>query len=177
MRYQSEPEEHDHEGDLADGEAQATPHPQDRNGSSEAIAAHIVNWRTLRGETIHLEWEALRSFVEWFTFRYEISHSVVPVCWWKHGPLVEELSALLTAHTVSFDSRDTGLGPIQFQDYVHSSFARLRRAYGGECNSGHDPARPPSWSNVTDEQEWKSWTTQAHAHDTRPGVTDRKEER
>lgn len=168
--------DHDYEADLAAAETDPPEDPQNRNGSSEVIAAHIVNWRTLRGPTTPLEWVALRSFVEWFTVRYHVPISVVPNCWWRHGPLVEELSALHTAHTVSFDSRDTGYGPIQFHEQLAAAHARLTRAYGGGCSSGHQATKPRSWSDVTDEQEWETWAIQAHAHDTHPGVTNRKEE-
>ena len=52
----------------------------------------------------------LRDWVEWFTVRYDVPVSVVPNCWWRHGALVEELSALHVAHLAAFDASDAGFG-------------------------------------------------------------------
>jgi hypothetical protein len=68
------------------------PHAS-RNVSSEAIGAHIVDWYTLPDTNAADEWERLRRWVEWVTVRYNIPQTVVPVCWYQHGALVEELSA------------------------------------------------------------------------------------
>ncbi|MFB8385582.1 hypothetical protein ACFC3F_00400 [Microbacterium sp. NPDC055910] len=164
----------DYDGMLADDLALDA---RQRGGTSAAIAAHVVNWRTLTDEGAPVEWAALRAWVEWFTVRYHVPHSVIPNCWWQHGALVEELSALHTAHTVSFDSSDTGYGPVGFHEHLTLAHPRLTRAYGGGCNNGHQATRPRSWTNVTDEKEWAAWTTTGHAHrDTDTGASQRKEE-
>jgi hypothetical protein len=142
----------------------SAPNRDDRAGSSRPIGASTVNWYTLTDTDAGPAWAALRAWVEWFTVRYRISESVVPVCWFKHGQLVEELSALHTAHTASFDSTDTGYGPIGWHERLSLALPRLSRAYSGGCARGHDPLTPRSWTNVVDEQEWDAWTTQAHAH-------------
>src|SRR5690606_6906044 len=83
-----------------------------RNGSSEPIGARIINWRTLTDNDAADAWGPLREWVEWMTTRYNIPLSVIPDCWWKHGALVEELSALHIAHQAAFDDSDSGFGPI-----------------------------------------------------------------
>lgn len=123
-----------------------------------------LNWRTLDDTAAHAEWVALRGFVEWFTTRYAIPPSVVPDCWWAHGALVEELSALHAAHTAWFDAQDTGLGPITWHEHLAVALPRLSRAYGGGCNNGHKTTKPRSWTAVTDEQEWDAWTNRSHAN-------------
>lgn len=138
--------------------------PRDRGGSSAPLGAHVANWRTLADDAAEAEWAALRSWVEWFTVRYNIPISVIPNCWYQHGALVEELSALHTAHTTSFDPADTGYGPIGWHERLAVAHPRLTRAYGGGCNNGHQPLKPRSWSNVIDEAEWTAWTNTAHAH-------------
>ena len=87
-----------------------------------------------------------------------------PPCWWKHGHLVEELSALHTAHTAAFDSSDAGFGPIGWHERLSLAMPRLTRAYAGGCGNGHRDINPRSSIGQIDEQEWDAWTSQAHAH-------------
>jgi hypothetical protein len=146
------------------------PRPDVHAMSSQVLGVQVINWRTLPDDKAREAWEALRGWVEWFTVRYDIPLSTVPDCWYKHPALVEELSALRAAHTVSFDSRDTGLGPVGFHERLSLALPRLTKAYAGGCARGHSTHTPRSWSNATDEQEWDAWTKSAHAHrDTPPG--------
>ena len=135
-----------------------------RGGSPAPLGATVINWRTLSGSAAAMAWADLRDWVEWFTIRYNVPISTVPTCWWQHGALVEELTALRTAHAAAFDPTDTGNGPIGWHERLTVALPRLTRAYSGGCNTGHRPLTPRSWSNVTDEQEWEQWTNEAHAH-------------
>lgn len=137
--------------------------PLSRFGDSSPIGGFVINWRELTDEDAAAKWEALRSWVEWFTTRYNIAVSVVPPCWWRHGTLVEELSALFTAHLAAFDVSDAGFGPIGWHERLAIAVPRLSRAYGGGCSSGHKTSKPRRWVDATDEAEWKSWSKQAHA--------------
>ena len=137
--------------------------PEPRDGTSDPLGAHVVNWQTVPDENAADEWRRLRAWVEWFTVRYTIPQSTIPNCWWRHGALVEELSALHSAHTAAFDPSDAGFGPIGWHERLAIAWARLSRAYGGGCTSGHKPVRPRSWEGVTDENDWTAWTSQAHA--------------
>ncbi|MFH8251503.1 hypothetical protein ACH3VR_14115 [Microbacterium sp. B2969] len=134
-----------------------------RAGPSTPLGVHVVNWRQLPDADAGREWTALREWVEWFTVRYRVPASVVPNCWWKHGPLVEELSALHTAHLAAFDSSDNGLGPISWHERLAQALPRLSRS-GAGCTSVHSDTRPRSWTAATDDAEWDAWTSQAHAH-------------
>ncbi|WP_396655607.1 hypothetical protein [Microbacterium sp.] len=138
--------------------------PGDRHGSSGLIGTEVVNWRTLDDAKARAAWNALRSWVEWFTVRYRISESVVPDCWYLHGHLVEELSALHIAHVASFDASDSGYGPIGWHERLSLALPRLGHAYYGGCSRGHTTLKPRSWAGTVDEQEWDAWTSQAHAH-------------
>lgn len=123
----------------------------------------VVDWQTLKDADAPAAWDALREWVEWFTVRYDISESVVPVCWWRHGDLVHELSALHHSHRVAFDPSDTGLGPIRWHEQLTLAISRLRNTYYGQCLNGHKGYRPREWANVIDEQEWDGWRGQSHA--------------
>jgi len=156
---------------------ESSPGEQTRDGSSEPIAAEIINWRYLSDYDAERVWEELREWVEWFTSRYYVPPSTVPTCWWKHGQLVEELSALHTAHVVCFDDADTGLGPIGWHERLAIALPRLTRAYGGGCSNGHQDTKPRSWAGTTDERAWTAWTTQAHATPAPPpGAADERKQ-
>ncbi|GAA3776107.1 hypothetical protein GCM10022240_29530 [Microbacterium kribbense] len=142
--------------------------PSARHGSSAPIGAHVVHWATLTDKDAPAAWNALREWVEWFTVRYRISESVVPPCWFKHGQLVEELSALHTAHAAAFDPSDAGFGPIGWHERLSLAIPRLTKAYSGGCARGHDEPKPRSWTDIVDEDEWDAWTSQGHAHGGRP---------
>jgi hypothetical protein len=146
----------------------------DRGGPSDPLGAHAVDWRRMPDADARREWKTLRDWVEWFTVRYNVPVSVVPNCWWKHGGLVEELSALHVAHLAAFDPSDAGFGAIGWHERLALAIPRLSRA-GAGCVSGHSDTRPRSWSHATDEREWDAWTTQAHAHRDAPASPNRKE--
>ncbi|MGC5172052.1 hypothetical protein ACLQ2Q_15505 [Microbacterium sp. DT81.1] len=159
---------------LLAGEAAAFE-PDARYGTSAPIGAHIVNWRTLGDGEARAAWTYLRSWVEWFIIRYRVPESTIPGCWWKHGHLVEELSALHIAHTAAFDSSDAGFGPIGWHERLAVALPRLTRAYSGGCSNGHRDVTPRSSAAEIDEPEWDAWTTRAHAHgDT--GVSHKRKE-
>lgn len=129
---------------------------------AEPTGVPPVDWRRLSAQESRATWTALREWVEWFTVRYDLPISLVPACWWRHGELVEELSALHILHQASFDKNDTGFGPIGWHERLAQAKGRLQRA-GSGCTSGHDELRPRSWAGKTDEAEWDAWIDQNHA--------------
>lgn len=144
------------------GEASAFE-PDDRQGSSAPIGVKIINWRTLDAAQARDAWAALREWVEWFAIRYRVPQSTLPDCWFQHGQLVEELSALHTAHTASFHASDSGYGPIGWHERLTAALPRMSRAYAGGCSNGHRDITPRSSIGDIDENEWDAWTSQAHA--------------
>ena len=156
------PDDDDVEAQIA-GEMAAFE-PASRNGDSTPLGAHIINWRTLTDQDAPAAWARLRGWVEWFVIRYRVPESTVPACWWMHGQLVEELSALHTAHTAAFDSSDAGFGPIGWHERLSLAIPRLTRSYAGGCSNGHRDITPRSSIGDIDEQDWDAWTRQGHAH-------------
>jgi hypothetical protein len=123
-----------------------------------------VNWRTLRDEDAPQVWEQLQEWVRWFCTRYAIPDATIPVCWWRHGSLSEELSALRTAWLVSFDETDVGYGPIGWHERLAVALPRLRHWYHGECSAGHQVvARSRTWSDATADESWQQWIGNSHA--------------
>ncbi|MDX2377611.1 hypothetical protein M4I32_12450 [Microbacterium sp. LRZ72] len=134
-----------------------------RGGASVPLGAVAIDWKDLADDRASEVWRALRDWVEWFTARYDVPVSSIPNCWWQHPALVEELSALHTAHRASFDASDSGFGPIGWHERLAMARPRWRQAYAGSCTDGHQPEKPRSWSGTTDEREWEAWTRQSQA--------------
>ena len=136
-----------------------------RESAAALTSAGIINWRELPDEDARAAWVELRSWVEWFTARYQISGTVVPNCWWRHGVLVEELSALHTAHTALFASTDSGLGPIGWHERYTLAKTRIQNVSSTlGCTNGHEDPKRRDWSTATDEDAWDAWTSRAHGN-------------
>jgi hypothetical protein len=135
-----------------------------RGVPSSMIGGRATNWRTMTDEQAPDEWEALRDWTEWFVRRYRVPESTVPPCWYRHGQLVEELSALHCAHRAAFDPSDSGNGPIGWHERLALALPRMSKVYAGGCSNGHreHPSRP--WPKVATEEEWDAWIRQSHAH-------------
>ena len=69
-----------------------------------------VNWSRLSPDQAAARWAALDEWVRWLARRYSLDHRDLPPCWYAHGDLVEELSALHTAHQAAFDPGGPGDG-------------------------------------------------------------------
>jgi hypothetical protein len=125
------------------------------------LGIHVINWRTLDDTDAPSVWTDLRDWVTWFTHRYNLPARKIPPCWYKHGALVEELSALRTAWLVSYDSLDAGYGPIGWHERLAVALPRLATWYNGECHNGHTEL-PQAVDDAT-PTEWAPWIDESHA--------------
>jgi hypothetical protein len=121
----------------------------------------VINWRTLLPDEAPEAWTDLGEWVSWFSRRYNLPTRKIPLCWYKHGALVEELSALHTAWLVSYDSLDAGYGPIGFHERLAAALPRLASWYNGECHNGHTEL--PQAGDSTIPLDWADWIQQTHA--------------
>ena len=130
----------------------------DRHGEDEdLVGAEITRWRDLPADEMPGEWDRLRAFVEWFVPRYELSESDIPPCWYRHGRLVEELSALRSAWDASFIvETDGGLGPIGWHERYALARVRMREAYPGTCARGTH-SQTTTYRVSFDENAWAEW--------------------
>src|SRR5207302_5493362 len=60
------------------------------------------NWRGLDNEQAGDLWDELMAWVSWLVRRYALSEEI-PACWWAHGAMVEELTALRAAWLAAFE--------------------------------------------------------------------------
>jgi hypothetical protein len=125
------------------------------------LGISVINWRTLTKEEAPEVWTDLGEWVDWFIRRYNLPARKIPPCWYKHGALVEELSALHTAWLVSYDSLDAGYGPIGWHERLAVALPRLATWYNGECHNGHTEL--PQAGNDAVPTEWADWISSSHA--------------
>jgi len=124
----------------------------------------VTNWWELQDEDAPERWGKLKEWVDWFLFRFEINDRRIPPCWFMHGPLVEELSALRAAYIASFDEdKDSGYGPVGWLDRKQNALYRIGLDYTGECANKHVPIgtgrRPLTPHDTT---LWDEWVNTAH---------------
>jgi hypothetical protein len=60
-----------------------------------------VNWAALSQSAAAEQWQLLIEWTGWLRDRYQL-HETLPACWFAHGAMVEELTALRSAWTGTF---------------------------------------------------------------------------
>lgn len=120
----------------------------------------VVNWRTLTNREASDAWQNLAEWVDWIYRRYPLPDDVLRKCWYQHGGVVEELSALHACWLASFDESDSGYGPIGFHERLELSRGRLR-ALQGSCGEHHVADRVRELPTPAD---WDNWIRSSHAH-------------
>jgi hypothetical protein len=129
---------------------------------SEMLGVSIINWRNLTDADAPETWTQLANWVTWFLRRYEIPQRKIPTCWYKHGALVEELSALHTAWIAAFDRLDGGYGPIGWHERLNVALPRISTWYSGQCTDGHTDL--PGITRTKPGTEWADWIRTSHAN-------------
>ena len=130
----------------------------DPDEEAEAIVARVlggrprpVAWHALDADGAARAWVELDEWVRRLVGRYCLDHRDVPPCWFAHGHLVEELSALRTAHLACFDPAGTPLAPVEWHQVLAATRSRLQLWAGRTgCRAGeHRPDAPPPWASAS----------------------------
>lgn len=72
-------------------------------------------WRHLDQAAAAELWAELADWVQWLRERYQLG-STIPKCWYRHGDVVEELTALMSAHTAAYQQMYGAKG-IEIRDW------------------------------------------------------------
>lgn len=107
-----------------------------------------ITWAALSAAQAGEVWLALDEWVRWLVTRYALDHRDVPACWYAHGDLVEELTALMTAHQGAYDRAGPATGPADWHQVLANTRTRLQ-AWAGRtgCRHGqHRDPTPPAWA-------------------------------
>lgn len=107
-----------------------------------------VDWRRVPAHAICAEWAALDTWVRWLAARYALDHRELPPCWYRHAAVVEELSALRTAHASAFHPTQPPTGPVDWHQSLGYARQRLRDwvARTGCKPGGHRDDTAPAWA-------------------------------
>ena len=99
-------------------------------------------WRHLDQAAAAELWAELADWVQWLRERYNLG-SAIPQCWYRHPAAVEELTALMSAHTAAYQQLATPKGaPIRDHDLMSGwhrdalapALSRIKGQFG-ECST------------------------------------------
>lgn len=101
------------------------------------LTEHPVNWAALDDEHAAEQWGLLVDWTDWLRDRYQL-HEQIPACWYAHGPLLEELSALRTAWVGAYlDPHARLQDPSHWHEQLGGTLERLREWDRTGCADGH----------------------------------------
>jgi hypothetical protein len=113
-------------------------------------------WRNLTGRAAEQQWLELADWVAWLRGRYPLARRV-PLCWWRHPELVEELTALWLAWKDAYATKHAHLAaPADWHARWLPDFLRRIGAGGWNigCEGDHKEQVPGLYDRrrVDDEQ-------------------------
>ncbi len=133
--------------------AQNTSGPRTAGGEGPPPGAP-VNWLLLEQADRATLWPRFVDWVLWLADRYEIANDQLPrACWFLHGAVVEELTALWTSHASAYQGEeDSGAAPYLWQDALARAIERVNRLWiPGSCRTG-----------THRDKDRKAWMTPKH---------------
>lgn len=113
--------------------------------------ASPVNWWTLTGDERAMTLEVLREWVPELVRRYDgLLEQVIPPCWWRHEPMIQELLGLFQYRNQQQVLPTAPPGAMQdFHYQFDLSIRRLRSwtAEAGCTSANHEEIRVPRWAD------------------------------
>ncbi len=112
----------------------------ERLAESPELAERPVNWASLDSQQAAEQWALLIGWTDWLRDRYML-HAQIPACWYAHGALVEELSALRSAWIGAYLDPHAAAGdPATWHDLLDRTRHRLRAWDRNGCADGNQRA-------------------------------------
>ncbi len=110
----------------------------------DATAFRPVEWGSLDREQANEEWQRLAGFVDWLVDHYGLAETI-PACWYRHPPLLEELSALHAAWLGSYlDPAAPADAGIAWHDNLEKVLHRIREWDRTRLRRRNPPRRHPA---------------------------------
>lgn len=127
------------------------PTPDDLDAYIERTIGSVprpLEWRRVRAVDARAEWAALDKWCRWLVNRYALDVREVPPCWYRHGAVVEELSALHGAWRVAYDPTQAASATADWHRALWDTRLRLRDwlSRTGCTVREHRSDTPPAWS-------------------------------
>lgn len=117
----------------------------ERLAEQPALIERPVNWTALDAPEAAEQWSLLVDWTDRLRDRYQL-HERLPACWYAHGPLIEELSALRSAWIGSHLDPQARLDdPARWHELLERTLDRIRDWDRSGCSDGtHRPDQLPS---------------------------------
>jgi hypothetical protein len=112
----------------------------ERLAEQPQLTARPVNWAHLDTQQAAEQWSLLVEWTDWLRDRYQL-HERLPACWYAHGPLIEEISALRSAWVATFLDPQARLDePVHWHEQLERTLERIRTWDRTGCSDGtHRP--------------------------------------
>jgi hypothetical protein len=142
-----------------DDAARADERPAADSVSGDHVRADVadesgllpIRWQELDRQVAGRTWTLLLGWVTWLVERYGLTE-VLP-CWYRHGAMVEELSALWVAWRAAYDPEAMAVDPLFWHDHLDRTRVRLQQwARDSACRTAgeHRSPRPVRLPDRTD---------------------------
>jgi hypothetical protein len=122
---------------------------------TSAWAVRPVCWKTLDGASTERELRVLDEWIRWLVRRYALTPAadMVLPCWYRHGTIVEELSALHTGWLAAFAPDAPGSAPLDWHAMFAGTQTRLRETRGrsGCMGKEHREEHMYGWAAADDD--------------------------
>ncbi|MCX4681437.1 DUF4913 domain-containing protein [Streptomyces sp. NBC_01433] len=112
----------------------------DEGGSdSERVRGAPVAWHKVKEDEREDLWTEFAAWVIRMADVYELTTEQLPhACWWEHGAVVAELTALWTGWESAYgNEEDAAAGPYLWHDAWSRGIERIGRTWLGECTNGY----------------------------------------
>jgi hypothetical protein len=141
----------------------------DREADGPSSSNGPVVWHQLNPYETERTWRALAEWVGWLRGRYPLAHQV-PLCWWRHPELVEELTALWLAWREAYVEKGASLtGGADWHGRWLPEFLRRIGAGGWNlaCEANHRPLVDSLYDarQVDDDTEFAECIDHSHGRE------------
>ncbi|MGD0881695.1 MAG: hypothetical protein ABSB09_09030 [Acidimicrobiales bacterium] len=125
-----------------------------KKAAADDSGRHAVVWRNLPIADQAVELQELAGWVEWLQVRYASAGDWLRPCWWRHGFVVEELSALRTAWLGVYEPAENAeaMAALDWHEAAEKCRERVRQVIstGPGCTAvAHKDDQP-----VADDPRW-----------------------
>ncbi|MCZ1012274.1 hypothetical protein [Streptomyces lydicus] len=112
---------------------------EDGDDEGSRVPGAPVLWHKVPEEQREALWGEFTAWVIRMADLYELTTEQLPhACWWEHGGLVAELTALWTGWESAYNNEeDAAAGPYLWQDAWSRGVERIGRMWLGECTNGY----------------------------------------
>ncbi|MGC5264076.1 hypothetical protein ACPXCO_23960 [Streptomyces cyaneofuscatus] len=112
---------------------------EDGGGDSARVRGAPVVWHKVEEDVREELWAEFTAWVIRMADVYELTTEQLPhACWWEHGAVVAELTALWTGWESAFgNEEDAAAGPYLWHDAWSRGIERIGRTWLGECTNGY----------------------------------------